>query len=80
MNAPAATATVTKSRPWLCQDCKQRYQRPRRLVRTGGWVVGECWACKGKLERVIEPITDNCFKGRPLFYRLMKRKRRASGS
>lgn len=74
------THGLVKSRIWLCRDCKRRYQRPRRMVRTGGLVVGECWTCKGILERVIEPITDNCFKGPPLFCRMMKKKRRVSSS
>lgn len=69
---------LTKSRIWLCMDCNKRYQRPRRLVRAGGLVVGECWSCKGTLQRCIEPIADNAFKGPPLFMRLMRRRPRVA--
>lgn len=64
---------MTKSRIWLCQDCKRRYQRPRRLLRPGGVVTGECWACGGRLQRVLEPLTDNVFKGKPLWRTLLRK-------
>lgn len=64
---------MEKSRMWLCQDCKRRYQRPRRLRRVGGLVIGECWSCKGNLQRVLPPLEDNCFKSEPLFKRLLRK-------
>jgi predicted SprT family Zn-dependent metalloprotease len=67
------TEKMEKSRIWLCEDCQRRYQRPRRLRTVGGIVLGECWTCKGNLERVIPRIESNCFKGEPLFRRLMRK-------
>ena len=60
----------TKTRPSRCFKCDRRGQRPRRLNRTGGVVVGECW-CGGTMQRVIEPIAGNAFAGQSLVHTLM---------
>lgn len=62
-----------KSRIWLCASCNRRYARPRRLVRTSRIVTGECWACGGKLERVIPPIEGNVFEGESFVQKILRR-------
>lgn len=67
---------VQKSRIWLCSACGRRYARPRRLIRNGGLVVGECWACGKTMQRVIPPIQGNVFEGKPLIWKMFRRARK----
>lgn len=61
-----------KSRIWLCKGCNRRYARPRRMRRHGRLVVGECWSCKGDLQRVIPPIENgNAFSGPSFVQRML---------
>lgn len=62
-----------KGKRWLCEVCDRRYVRPRRLVRAGGLVTGECWACKGRMQMFIAPITANAFSGPSFVQSLLKR-------
>lgn len=53
---------VQKSRIWLCLGCDRRYARPRRLIRNGVLIMGECWACGKTMQQVLPPIKGNVFE------------------
>src|SRR5579871_2729725 len=64
-----------KKKPWWCTGCFRHYRRPRRILRGGGMVRGQCWNCNGYMHRVILPIEGSVFSGESLVHRMLREAR-----